>query len=110
MPSQWKNYAYVFVNLAVANIFETLINNFCQIEPGKSVIEQRSISGFEKMAYFLNFPMYLNPLETNINLIVPIETSSILDTKMRRGRITQTKKSDVINSAFMVRLIFILAF
>ncbi len=40
MPSQWENYAYVFVNLAVTNIFKTLINNFCQIKLEKSEIEQ----------------------------------------------------------------------
>ena len=33
MPSQWKSYVYVFVNLTVTNIIESLINDFCQIEP-----------------------------------------------------------------------------
>lgn len=56
MPSQWENYAYVFVNQAVVDIIKVLINNFYQIESGNSEIEWKSISEFEKMAYFLNFP------------------------------------------------------
>ena len=48
MPSQWEKYAYVFVNLAVTNILESHINNFCQIEPEKLKLRKGQFLGLRK--------------------------------------------------------------